>query len=95
MTKTVLSELGRLLSFKATAAIFEEGSESSTGSDAASMGQHIVLTREDIRELGLDASKDGAFVEELSRVHFDTEVEVRGWDLGTCCLSLTSCGLCR
>ncbi|KAG0049639.1 hypothetical protein BGZ83_005536 [Gryganskiella cystojenkinii] len=93
LTRTVLSELDRLLSYKSTAAIFED--EPETGSHEASTSQNIILTREDMNGLGVDYPKDDSFVEELSKLYFDTDVVIRGWDLRTCCMFLGSCSPCR
>ncbi|KAF9184165.1 hypothetical protein BGZ51_003529 [Haplosporangium sp. Z 767] len=77
-TRTLLSDLGRLISYKTTTAIFAEADAEEDGSS-----QKIAISREDIHLLGLDPSKDGDFVRDLARVYFDTTIMLP--DQSLCC----------
>ena len=104
MTRTVLLELSRLIAFKATAAIFDDPIESSISSERGSADETTVasashtaaaplqLNRYDVQQLGLDPSREGRLVEELSQIYVNADVRVqdgllRGWiqSLGDCC----------
>ncbi|KAF9339401.1 hypothetical protein BGZ91_006037 [Linnemannia elongata] len=107
LTRTVLLEMSRLIAFKATAAIFDDPIESSFSSERGSADETTVasaashttaaplqLSRHDVQQLGLDPSREGKFVEELSQIYFNADVRVqdgllRGWiqSLGSCCSS--------
>ncbi|KAG0262519.1 hypothetical protein BG011_010102 [Mortierella polycephala] len=66
-TRTLLSDLGGLISYKATTAIF---AETEAGEDGPN--QKIAISREDIHLLGLDPSRDSDFVRDLARVLLQT-----------------------
>ncbi|KAF9212308.1 hypothetical protein BGZ59_006922 [Podila verticillata] len=73
LTQTLLSDLGRLISYKETAAIFSQ--EDHNDDDE---GAHPVeITKEDMRDLGLDPLNDTEFVQELAQMYFGTQVKVQ------------------
>ncbi|KAG0318813.1 hypothetical protein BG000_004070 [Podila horticola] len=76
LTQTLLSDLGRLISYKETAAIFNQDDHDDDE------GVHPVeITKEDMRDLGLDPVNDAEFVQELAQMYFGTQVEVQGGGL--------------
>ncbi|KAF9363369.1 hypothetical protein BGX34_004317 [Mortierella sp. NVP85] len=81
LTSTLLTELGRLVSFKLTTANFE-GEETLTV---------IEVSREDLRELGLDPRRDWEFVQDLGRVYFECEMQM---EQGGLLCRLPSCCCC-
>ncbi|KAF9093864.1 hypothetical protein BGX29_009775 [Mortierella sp. GBA35] len=119
LTRTVLSELNRLIAFKTTAAIFEDADtfsdnaeeeesrrrrllreEGATTDAAAAAPPPLQLSRHDIQQLGLDPSREGPFVEELSQIYFNADVRVHQDGIGAwlqslaCCSNHTCCHLC-
>lgn len=93
MTRTILLEMSRLIAFKATAAIFDDPTESSfserriatddgttvtiASSSAATAAAPLQLSRHDVQQLRLDPSREGKFVEELSQIYFNVDVRVQ------------------
>ncbi|KAG0308601.1 hypothetical protein BGZ98_007455 [Dissophora globulifera] len=96
LTSTVLSELGRLISFKMTAAIFDDEDDPSTAAVNGQGASRVVLiSQRDMRELGLDPCKDSEFVDELGRFYFGTSVRQKDSGLGMWCSSVSSfCPCC-
>ncbi|KAF9148968.1 hypothetical protein BG015_009275 [Linnemannia schmuckeri] len=118
LTRTVLLEMSRLIAFKTTAAIFDDPTEFSFSSERRSADETttasvsstsagalppLQLSRHDVQQLGLDPSREGKFVEELSQIYFNADVRVqegllRGWiqSFGGCCSTHTAscCYLC-
>ncbi|KAG0349752.1 hypothetical protein BG005_010713 [Podila minutissima] len=91
LTQTLLSDLGRLISYKETAAIFNQDDH-----DDDEEGAHPVeITKEDMRDLGLDPLNDADFVQELAQMYFGTQVEVQGGGLMWGCGQVLCCNLCR
>ncbi|KAF9391796.1 hypothetical protein CPB97_005433 [Podila verticillata] len=91
LTQTLLSDLGRLISYKETAAIFSQEDH-----DDDDEGAHPVeITKEDMRDLGLDPQNDTEFVQELAQMYFGTQVEVQGGGLLWGCSQVLCCNLCR
>ncbi|KAG0031307.1 hypothetical protein BGZ82_007044 [Podila clonocystis] len=91
LTQTLLSDLGRLISYKETAAIFNQDDH-----DDEEEGAHPVeITKEDMRDLGLDPVNDAEFVQELAQMYFGTHVEVQGGGLLWGCSQVLCCNLCR
>lgn len=91
LTQTLLSDLGRLISYKETAAIFSQDDH-----DDDDEGAHPVeITKEDMRDLGLDPLNDAEFVQELAQMYFGTQVEVQGGGLLWGCSQVLCCNLCR
>lgn len=106
--------MSRLIAFKATAAIFDDPIESSFSSERESADETIVasgshtvaaplqLSRHDVQQLGLDPSREGKFVEELSQIYFNADVRVQdgllhGWiqSLGGCFSSNHTASCCH
>ncbi|KAG0311022.1 hypothetical protein BGZ97_012140 [Linnemannia gamsii] len=92
--RTVLLEMSRLIAFKATAAIFDDPTESSLSSSerriaandettvttiasSSAVAAHLQLSRHDVQQMGLDASREGKLVEELSQIYFNADVRVQ------------------
>ncbi|KAG0345619.1 hypothetical protein BG004_003463 [Podila humilis] len=84
LTQTLLLDLGRLLSYKETAAIFSEE------------GENVVeITKDDIRDLGLDPLHDSEFVQELCEMYFGTKVTVPDAGFLWGCSQVFCCQICR
>jgi hypothetical protein len=109
LTRTVLLEMSRLIAFKATAAIFDDPTESSLSSSerriaandettvttiasSSAVAAPLQLSRHDVQQMGLDASREGKLVEELSQIYFNADVRVQqGGLLGAWIQSLVCC----
>ncbi|KAI8604737.1 hypothetical protein EDD21DRAFT_193702 [Dissophora ornata] len=92
LTSTLLSELGRLIYFKATAAIFEDVEPLTARADESGSSRQVEISKQDMRQLGLDPCKDSGFVDELGRLYFGSGVRLQDSGLVNWCRSLCSCG---
>ncbi|KAI1315984.1 hypothetical protein EDD11_010566 [Mortierella claussenii] len=81
LTSTLLSDLGRLISYKATAAIFEDSEDASSSLDENGFFRLVEISKQDVRQLGLDPCKDGEFVQELARHYFGSNVRLQRSEL--------------
>ncbi|KAF9918837.1 hypothetical protein BX616_005215 [Lobosporangium transversale] len=93
LTSTLLSDLGRLISFKTTAAIFDDDDDEPLSPDLENeiSNRPIEISIQDLRQLGLDPYKDHEFVLELGRIYFGTRLQVQHSDWNLWCCRVTSC----
>ncbi|KAF9945225.1 hypothetical protein BGZ72_001548 [Mortierella alpina] len=98
LTRAILSDLARLISFRTTAAIFEDRGPPSQSLDGYETSW-IEITKDDIQELGLDPGRDAQFIRALGRLYFDADIRQRNstfslWCQGVARLALSSCNTC-
>ncbi|KAG0361299.1 hypothetical protein BGZ54_009153 [Gamsiella multidivaricata] len=86
-------ENGPLSAFKETAAIFEEAESVSIIAEEDASRRPVEISRQDMRQLGLDPFKDCDFVHELGRLYFGSEVQLDDSGFSVWCCNLSSCCL--
>ncbi|KAI7830472.1 hypothetical protein BC939DRAFT_499596 [Gamsiella multidivaricata] len=93
LTSILFMDLGQLIAFKETAAIFEEAESVSIIAEEDASRRPVEISRQDMRQLGLDPFKDCDFVHELGRLYFGSEVQLDDSGFSVWCCNLSSCCL--